>query len=533
MLIRYKVAARKEIIMRKIPCLWLCLLFFWIPLNGFSGPLDIFEDHLEWQFGEEINVNLRGELTYTARWRMEEPNGALVDESSGNANFDQYDFTNNKISTRLELETSALNYTFFAGGEVFYDWVFTDKDLFNEETRDHAESDMEILDLYVEGSFSKVVFRLGRQIVQWGESIVPVNAVAVNTVSPFHGIKATSAGYSKRDYQVQSLMAWISYEPIMTMSIEGVYNPDFDPRYMLPVAGTFGSPADIMGFGAEDSYGGMIRIIDNRPEDFDDKQQYGFAVRKSFPSLKDLELGVYYYHHLNRRPVMSFSGLEVGLTDPSLVTLTYDYPEQDMYGCSFSSVIDWFDLGVQIGGELALRPNAPMQLNYFLDAFEATLLSAAGQPTRTGDSLPMGGYEETQVLYWDLSFIHALDYNMPFFGWVMTTSPILEFYGLINTEYEEHKFADPDEMNYMMMMLDFTTYEMLDNWETSLLMTYMDTLYEEKYTEAQFRLGINLKYGDNLSLIAEYTWKMGDIDQFVRANTSDRDDFTFQVTYYF
>lgn len=519
--------------MRKIPCLLLCFLFLWFPLNVFSSPLDIFENPLAWQFGGKFNVNLKGELTYTARWRMDEPDDALVDGSSGNANFDRYDLTNNKASTRLELEAGALNYTLFAGGEVFYDRVFTDKDRFNEETRDYAENNAEILDLYVEASFSKVLFRLGRQIVQWGESIAPVNAVAVNTVSPFHGIKATSAGYSTRDYQVQSLMAWISYEPVMSLSIEGVYNPDFDPRYMLPVAGTFGSPADFMGFGAVDNYGGMIRIIDDRPEDFEDKQQYGVAVRKTFPGLKNLELGAYYYHHLNRTPVMSFSGLEVGLTDPSLVNLTFSYPEQDMYGFSFSSVIDWLDLGVQAGGELALRPNAPMQLNYYLDALEATILSVAGQPTRAGESLPLGGYEETRVVYWDINFLHVLDYNMPFFGWVMTTSPIIEFYGLINTEYEEHKFVDPDEKSYMMMMLDFTTYEMLDNWKTSLRMTYMDTLYEERYTEYQYRLGIDLKYGDNVSLIAEYTWKMGDIDQFVRLNTSDRDDFTFQVTYYF
>ncbi len=508
--------------MRKMTYIILCVAFFWIPSEVFSVPL-------EWHFFDNVDVFLKGELTYTARVRTDKQDDPAVDASSGNTNFERGDFTNNKISTRLEFKTTASNYTFFASGELFYDWVYTDKDLFNEEIRDHAQKNAEFLDLYVEANFNKVVCRLGRQIVQWGESIAPAHAVGVNTVSPYNAIKSTTAGYTLRDYQLQSPMAWISITPILSLSIEGVYNPEFEPRYMLPTVGTIGSPIDILGFGAVNSYEG-IPIIDDRPEDFEDKQQYGCAVRKTFPNLKNLEVGLYYYHHLNRTPVMTFSGIEVGLTDPSLVNVTYTYPEQDMYGFSFSTVIDWFDLGTQFGGEFALRPNAPMQLNYYLTAVDALAL-----PMAEGESLgALGGYEETRMLYWDFTFIHSLDYNMPLFGWVITSSPIVEIYGQVNTEYEENKFAEPEDKTYFTIILDFTTYEMVDNWKTSLSFTYNDTLYDERYSDfSSLKAGIDLKRGDNLSFLLAYNWRVSDPDEYSETLTANRNVFTFQTTFYF
>ncbi len=517
--------------MRKTTILLLLCVIFFLMLS------DVLSQQLSWTFGNDINVDLRGELRYTVGWRMEDMNEALAsDVTSGNTNFESGEFTNNKVSTRIELESFRSNLTLFASGEVFHDQVYTDEDRFNDEARDYAQTSAEILDFYLEGAFNRITFRLGKQIVQWGESIAPVYAVGVNTVSPYNLHKSLTPGYSSRDYQIPSLMAWISYTPIDTWAIEAVYNPDFDPRYIYPVAGTFSSPIDVVGFGALDNYMG-IPIIDDRPEDFEDKQQYGLAIRKTFPTLNNIELGLYYYHHIQRLPmILTLNNFEAAITNPELVNLTLSYPEQDMYGLSFSGVFPWLDLGVQVSGELAFRPNAPMQLHYVLNDIEASLASLlTNEIARPGEFLfiPAGGYQETNVMYWGVSFLKMLNYNMPIFGWVMNTMPIIEFYGRVNQEYGENNFSESERTAYMMVMLDFTTYDLLENWRTGLSFTYQDTLHKEENTMYSLSSGINLKYGDNLSLLFSYSLLKGDSDQASMFSIIDRDKLTAQVTWNF
>ena len=102
-----------------------------------------------------------------------------------------------------------------------------------------------------------------------------------------------------RSWQVPTLIAWGGYELTESVSLELVWAPDFDPRFFMPVVGTFQSPADILGFGVESDF-----VVDLRPYDWVDQQQGGAAIRTVIPQLENMELGIYYYHYLSRWPMM-------------------------------------------------------------------------------------------------------------------------------------------------------------------------------------------------------------------------------------
>lgn len=510
--------------MRKI-ILFLCVGFLWMPSNAFSQGMD-------WTFGN-VNMNLRGDLAYTAQWRIEDQDERLVDDSQGNSNFEKGDMTNNKVSMRLEFETIYSHFTLFASAQALYDHVYTDDDLFSDETQEYAATYAEILDLYIEGAFNKLTFRLGNQVVQWGDAFAPVNAIAINTVNPIDLIKATTPGYDLKDYNRQALIAWVSYEPTTNWAIEGVYNPVFDPRYSLPVVGTFGSFTDI-GFGGDGTIMG-IPLVDGRPTEFGDMNSYGFKVRTMIPALNNFEIGLYYYHHFTYvPPIMTMYGFEDVLTDPDSFYVELSYPDMDMIGVSYATSIPLLDLS--LAGEFAVRPNDPMQLEYIMNATEAALASLIlGQPVSAGDPFPapVGGYEETPVLYWNFNLGYILDFQVPFFGWQTSGLAALEPSGSIFLDYEDGKYADPKNRSWLMAVFDVSTFDILDSWETGIGFTYRDTLYKEQDSQWTLTTELSLRYSNRLELLFAHQLEKGDPAQYTTGNTSDRDRFTAQATVFF
>jgi len=133
--------------------------------------------------------------------------------------------------------------------------------------------------------------------------MAPIWAPGVNVVSPFFVQRVQSAGFTMRSWQVPTLIAWGGYELSENVSLELVWAPSFDPRFFMPVVGTFQSPADILGFGVESDF-----VVDLRPTDFVDQQQGGAAIRTVIPQLGMMEFGIYYYHYLSRWPMMNMAG---------------------------------------------------------------------------------------------------------------------------------------------------------------------------------------------------------------------------------
>ena len=476
----------------------------------------------DWKIGKDFNLNLKGDLTYGLKLRTENPYPPLVTLGSpfyvsGDANFEKGELTNNVIIGTAELTATIPHFAFFGRVKAFYDQAIDDPDVFNEETREHAAYNAtDALEYYLEAKFGIFTARIGRQIVQWGESIAPVFAPGVNVVSPFFTQKVSSAGYTSRDYQVPTHIAWFNFEPSESLSFELVYAPDFDPRYYLPVVGTFSSPVDALGFGADSDM-----VDDQRPTKFEDQQQYGGAVRMVFPSLNMFELGVYYYHYRNRFPLIT-------LQQQFPPTVRVEYPELDMVGMSFSQAIQAYDLNLQLSGELAYRPNDPLQKD-LPSPFMANI-------TGYKNVMPSaGGWEKGNTLTWVFGGMKMFFDVLPFTPWTFQLTSVFETYGKINLDYSDDEyFTDPVATAYYTIDFPLSVSDMINNTTLTLEFQGMGDIYPQKSKLHHFIFTTKAKYGENWEALLGYDLVIGDPEQDpAGAWMWDRDALTFKLVYYF
>ncbi len=490
-----------------------CLLAFLFLMPGIALGYD-------WKLGDWGNVNLRGDITYALKLRTEYPTPRFVDPRSpyyvsGNANFDKWDLGNNALIGTVEVIVDSKNITFFGRVVGLLDFVYFDEDKFNTETREHAAYNItDGLEFYLEGRTGALTTRWGRQIIQWGESTAPIYAPGVNVVSPFFVQRVSSAGFTFRSWQVPTFMGWASYEATEALSFEAVWQPDFDPRFFMPVVGTFMSPADILGFGVESDL-----VEDLRPKDWVDQQQYGGAIRMVVAPLGMLELGLYYYHYLSRWPLLNMPE-----TFPPKIFV--EWPELDMIGISFSQAIQTWGLNVQVGGEFAYRPNEPLQLGSVNSPFIASV---------SGMENGVVGFERSNTLSWDINAMKFMFDVFEFTPWTFMLTPLVEFYGKINLDYDEASmFTDPQFTAYYTVQLPLATSDMIDNTRINLSFSSMGGMHSEKNLLHALAFTAGAKYGDSWEVLFGYNLAVGNVDQDPQGQWLwDRDSFVFKLTYYF
>lgn len=473
----------------------------------------------DYELGNWGNMNVRGELTYALKIRTEWPDPQFVDPRSayfvtGNANFDKGDVTNNAFIGVTEVIIEAENITFFGRVVGLIDTVYFDQEQHNSEVRSHAAYNItDGLEYYLEGRWGNFTTRWGRQIMQWGESTAPIWAPGVNVVSPFFVQRVGTAGFNMRSWQVPTLMAWSGYEVNENLSLELIWQPDFDPRFFMPVVGTFQSPADVLGFGASTDL-----AIDLRPRDWVDQQQGGAAIRFVFPDLSNLELGLYYYNYLSRWPMMN-------MPERWPPNLFVEWPREDLIGMSFATAIqdDW-GLNLQLGGEITYRPNEPLQVNRPASPFIGL---AAGF-----DEMP-AGYERSNTIAWDINAMRFFFDIFSFSRYTFQLSPIIEFYGKMILDYDEMTFADPQYTAYYSIQCPFASSDIIDNARLDLSMGSMGGLNKEYNQLHTLGFSAAVKYGDNWEALIGYNLALGNADQDPQGKWMwDRDNFVLKLTYY-
>lgn len=495
-------------ILRKL-CAFFTMFFLIAPLSLHAFDIPVSESSF---------LEFKGDLTYTAKVRTEDPDPALAPESKGNSNFEKGDLMNNKGIARIEITFDSSYITLFGKGEAFYDRVMDDDDKYPEgadidEAKKYAARRYEAMEYYLDFHSDNFTLRAGRQIVEWGESIAPVYAPGVGVINIIDSSRIGAAGYTFRDAKVPGLMAWASYEITVGLAVEGVYAPDFNPRYAVPVVGTSSSFMDVGGFGAPEQFMGF-NYDDRRPTEFEDMQQYGGAIRKIFSSLNNFEMGFYYFHYYDWSPLLSVD------TSSAPITIFADYEDLDMYGISFSHVILALGLDMQINGELAYRPDEPAQV-----------LAPGEMPA---------GFEKTRTLNWGLGGSRIFSDFFSFTPWIVQFQPMFEFYGGNNLDYDNEEklngntFAEPEHTAYYMVSLNFDTSDMIDNTRLFLTISGMGTLHKEQNSLHGITTTINARIGDSIGILFGYEYRMGDPEEASMSpnNMPDRDAFTCSFTYY-
>lgn len=283
---------------------------------------------LDFQIGE-AQANLDLTLSLGGSYRVVSPQRDLIGLSNGgtvfSANGDDGNLNYGKgwVSVpaliTADLEIRQQNFGAFFRANAFYDYINEEEDRdrlpLSAAAMDEAGSRFDVLDAYFWTNFdlgnTPVNFRLGRQVLNWGESTFIQNGIS--SINPVDVSKLRLPGSELRDAFLPVWMASFSAGITDNITLEAFYQLRYKEVIIDP-PGTFFSTNDFVGRGGERVYlgfgslpdtgalGAIPRGPDNRPSD---DGQFGLAGRFYIPALNGAEVGLYFLHLHSRLPVLS------------------------------------------------------------------------------------------------------------------------------------------------------------------------------------------------------------------------------------
>ena len=309
------------------------------------------------EFGDgEVRGSLDTTISHGLTFRVAERDleqAAKANSNDGNLNYDRGLVSNtSKFTSDLDIGTGSFGA--FARVTGFIDFEnengTRERTPLHPEAKDRVAKDLEVLDLYVTGALdagdAAVDFRLGKHVLNWGESTFIQNGI--NVVNPFDVSKLRLPGSELREALVPVWMASASVAPTDVLSIEGFYQIEWEQTRIDPV-GSYFSVTDYVGPGAERAVvpipgtellgdTGLTpennpfapfgirpdsrflnatrnRLVEREP---DDSGQWGVALRYFAEALGDTEFGFHFLNHHSRLPLVSgrtgtIEGAQAGL----------------------------------------------------------------------------------------------------------------------------------------------------------------------------------------------------------------------------
>lgn len=384
----------------------------------------------------ELQGSLDTTVSYGLSWRVEERDDDIVGRANGgkansvngddgNLNFGREIFSN-AVKATSEIDLKYKNVGVFVRGSGFYDFEYKDGardhiDL-TDEALDLVGSDVRLLDAYFSAGFNllgrPIEFRIGEQLVSWGESTFFQNSI--NTINPVDVSAIRLPGAELKEALLPEGMVYASIGLTQMISIEGFYLYDWDKTDIDP-PGSYFSTNDFAGDGGSRvmlAWGGVSEFGTNlgplgfnpnflavgRTEDqpADDDGQFGVALRLFTPALADSEFGFFFINYHSRLPIISArTGTAAGVAGSSpaafnarvaalggniatAAALSIDaysqtaryfleYPEDiKLFGFSFNT--DLAATGIALQGEISYRQDVPLQVD------DVELLLAALSP---------------------------------------------------------------------------------------------------------------------------------------------------------
>jgi hypothetical protein len=325
--------------------------------------------------------------------------GLTPNADDNNKHFDQGDIVSAPLKLTTELNVSWQNLGFYGRGTAFYDPIYDNNKLadFGDPTsptfgritkaaRDKAARGAEVQDLFVRGEFDigtqPLNVRIGQQTLNWGEALFTQNAISI--INPLDLQKLVVPGSELRDGLIPVPMAWMSYEIVEGLAIEGFYQWEFRKLRLSPT-GTYFGGADVIE-ESNDSISGVsnggdcgsalqavpcARQLANK--DPGDSGNWGVKLNYFADWLNNTEIGLYFVHYTSRFPTLSYlatggisgtvdvNGNPVGSNAGAYGTTYYSRAEYfrniKMIGTSFNTT--WDEAGVAINGELSYKMDQP------------------------------------------------------------------------------------------------------------------------------------------------------------------------------
>lgn len=384
-----------------------------IAMTGFNATA------ADFYFGEndDILLQVTSQFSVGASWRLDEQDprfigasnggqGATTTTDDGQLNFEQGKTYTKSIKGLHDILLSKDNYGFFTRVKYWYDKELDDEGrphgnsingyqsgapLSDEGFSDFAQfSGIEILDAYFYANLDigqmPVDVRLGRQVVNWGESTFIQGGL--NSTNPFDVSALRRPGAELKEGLLPVGMAYFNAGVTDALNIEAFYQYEWE-KTQIDGCGTYFSGADFAADGCnaitvgplpdEQAYAGGFfaeRQADGEP---DDGGQYGIALRYYAAELNDTEFGLYHMNIHSRLPLINairtqtlgvpgvnqvFVPESLDPTGGMLAALNPAYrivfPEDlKYYGASFATNLG----GVALSGEVSYKPDTPVQIS--------------------------------------------------------------------------------------------------------------------------------------------------------------------------
>jgi hypothetical protein len=431
----------------------------------------------DFYFGENDGIHLQvtSQLSMGASWRLKDADPRFIGElnggiggttttDDGNLNFGKNDTFSKIIKGSHDFQLSKDNYGFFARVKYWYDKELKDESrphghapngytpgapLNDDDFADFAKfSGFELMDAYFYTSFdvgqAPVEFRLGRQVISWGESTFIQGGL--NSTNPFDVNALRRPGAELKEGLLPVGMAYINAGVTQNLTVEAFYQYEWE-KTQIDGCGTYFSGADFAADGCfavtiavpdqQALAGGFFadrRANDNNPDESrrgdgepDDGGQYGFAFRYYAAELNDTEFGLYYMNLHSRLPLIN--AIRTGIPenvgsvfipsalDPSggaLSSLNPSYrivfPEDLQYfGASFATNLG----GTAVSGEISYKPDTPIQINgpELLNGVlsESPLFPYTPRVLAAGRGEELNGYDEFDVTQMQVTALHFFE----------------------------------------------------------------------------------------------------------------------------
>lgn len=264
---------------------------------------------LSYEVGDWL-FNVDTTLTAAAQWRTESRDKELstnpdnANLNDGNNNFDRESLTSAKGSFILELGGEYKDFSFFLRGDGLYDYVYENRksDMsrenyltyngailnggtvkrgdFPDGTLDEHGKRIRLLEAFANyelglGSQEGSV-RVGRQVIAWGEAILYTGVNGMQ--NHLDAAVAFSPGVEAKEIFLPAGAIDLKWNFTDNFSAEAYYKYEWEETTQ-PGVGSFLSPGDITGPGAQRFLGGSESARVARPEEADDAGQWGTALR--------------------------------------------------------------------------------------------------------------------------------------------------------------------------------------------------------------------------------------------------------------
>lgn len=422
----------------------------------------------DFYFGEneDFHLQVTSQLSMGASWRLGNADprfigalnggtGGTTTTDDGNLNFDKNKTFSKIIKGSHDIQLSKDNWGVFMRVKYWYDKELKDEGrahghspnayvpgapLNDDEFADFAKfSGIELMDAYFYTNFdigqAPVDFRLGRQVISWGESTFIQGGL--NSTNPFDVNALRRPGAELKEGLLPVGMAYINAGVTENLTIEAFYQYEWE-KTQIDGCGTYFSGAD---FAADGCFAVTIAVPDQQAiaggffaqrqadAEPDDGGQYGLALRYYAAELNDTEFGLYFMNIHSRLPLINavrtrtlsvpgFTSIFVPeALDPTggdLSALNPQYrivfPEDLQYfGASFATNLG----GTAVSGEISYKPDTPVQINgpELLNGVlsEQPFFRYSSRITAAGLGEEVRGYDEFDVTQLQVTALHFFD----------------------------------------------------------------------------------------------------------------------------